>query len=62
MALLVPANRPRIKCEKAQINNLFVSILDKDVTYSIVVENITAEETKNMFKHFQCVFYALKHF
>ena len=41
-----------MKCEKTQINNSFdfESILDKDVPYSILVKNITAEETMDMFK------------
>ena len=37
---------PTMKCEKTQIKNLFESIQDEDVTYSIVFENITAEETE----------------
>ena len=49
-----------MECEKNQINNLLVSILDEDVPYSIVIENITAGETRNMFKefamHFLCFF------
>ena len=39
-------NTQRMKCEKTQIKNLFESIQDEDVTYSIVFENITAEETE----------------
>ena len=50
MALLAPNNHPRMKYEKTQINNLFESIQDEDVPYSIVVETITAEETGNMFQ------------
>ena len=61
MALLAPTNHPRIKCEKTQINNLFESIQDEDVPYSIVVETITTEETGDMFQafalHFFCVFF-----
>ena len=60
LTLLAPSKHSRIKCEKTQINNSFESILDKDVPYSIVVENITAEETRDMFKafpmHFSCTF------
>ena len=52
MALLAPANHLRMQCEKTQINNSFESILDEDVPYSIVVRNITAEETRDMFKAF----------
>ena len=44
IALLAPTNNPRMKWEKTQIKNLFESIQDEDVTYSIVFENITAEE------------------
>ena len=47
MALLTPANHPRMECEK--VNNSFESILDEDVPYSIVVKTITAEETRDMF-------------
>ena len=61
MALPAPTNHPRMKCEKTQINNSFESILDEDVPYSIVVKNITAEETMDMFKafamHFLVLFY-----
>ena len=60
MALLAPCNHPRMKCEKTQINNMFESIQNEIVPYSIVVENITTEETGDMFKpfplHFLCVF------
>ena len=60
MAFPAPSNHPRIKCEKTQINNLFESILDEDVPYSILVKNITTEETMDMFKvlaiHFLCFF------
>ena len=52
MALLAPTNHPQMKCEKTQINNCFGSTLDEDVPYSIVVKNITAEETRDMFKTF----------
>ena len=46
MALLASANHPRIiEYEKTQMNNSLESILDEDVPYSIVVENITSEET-----------------
>ena len=38
--------------EKTQINNTFESILDEDVPYLIAVKNITAEETRDMFKVF----------
>ena len=57
MALPAPTNHPRMKCEKTQINNSFESILDEDVPYSIVVKNITAEETMDMFKAFAMFFY-----
>ena len=57
MALPAPTNHTRMKCEKTQINNSFESILDEDVPYSIVVKNITAEETMNMFKVFAMFFY-----
>ena len=60
MALLAPTNHLRMESEKTQINNSFQSILDEDVPYSIVVKNITAEETRDMFKafavHFLCFF------
>ena len=48
-----------MKCEKTQINNSFdfESILDKDVPYSILVKNITAEETMDMFKFFYVFLY-----
>ena len=52
VALLAPANHLRMKREKTQIKNSFESILDEDVPYSIVVKNITAEETRDMFKAF----------
>ena len=56
MALLAPNNHPRVKCEKTQ----FDSIQDEDVPYSIAVENITAEETGDIFKafalHFLCAY------
>ena len=45
---------------KNQLNNSFESILDEDVPYSIVLENITAEETRDMFKAFAmllCIFF-----
>ena len=57
MALLTPANHPRMECEKTQINNWFESILDEDVPYSIVVKNITAEETRDMSKAFAMRFF-----
>ena len=60
MALLAPSNHPRMKCEKTQINNMFESIQNEIVPYSILVENITTEETGDMFKpfplHILCVF------
>ena len=56
VALLTPTNHPQIKCEKPQLNNLFESILDEDVPYSIVLKNITAEETRDMFKVFAMLF------
>ena len=51
MALLAPTNQPGFICEKIHLNNAFESILDDDVPYSIVVENITARETRDMFKY-----------
>ena len=55
MALPAPTNHPRVQCEKYQANNSFESIL-KDVLYSIVVGNITAEETMGMTKGFPILF------
>ena len=52
VALLAPANHLRMEREKTQTKNSFESILDEDVPYSIVIKNITAEETRNMFKAF----------
>ena len=60
MALFAPTNQPRIKCEKIQLHNSFDKILDEDVRYSVAVENITVEETRDMVKAFVmllCVFY-----
>ena len=57
MAPLAPANQLRMQCEKTQVNNSFESILDEDVPYSIVVKNITAEETRDMFKAFAIHFF-----
>ena len=51
-----------MECEKTQIKNSFESILDEDVPYSIVVKNITAEETRDMLKAFAMhvfIFYIL---
>ena len=45
--------------EKTQINNTFESILDEDVPYLIAVKNITAEETRDMFKAFAIDFVVL---
>ena len=56
MTLLAPISYPRIDCEKTQINNSIESILSEDVPYSIAVENITAEETRDMFKAFAMLF------
>ena len=56
VALLAPTNHPQIKCEKPHLNNLFELILDEDLPYSIVLENITAEETRDMFKAFAMLF------
>ena len=55
MALPAPTKHPRVQCEKKQANTSFETIL-KDVLYSIVVGNITAEETKDMFKVFPILF------
>ena len=57
VALPAPTKHPRKKCEKTQMNNSFESILDEDVPYSIIVKNITAEETMNMFKVFAIFFF-----
>ena len=60
MALFAPTNQPRIKCEQIQLHNSFDKILDEDVRYSVAVENITVEETRDMVKAFVmllCVFY-----
>ena len=46
--ILAPTNQPRMKCEKTQSTNSFESILDECVPYSIVIENITVGETRNM--------------
>ena len=54
MALLAPSNHPRIQCGKNQTNS-FEPILE-DVPYSIVVENIIAKETRDMFKVFAMFF------
>ena len=43
--------------KKTQINDTFESILDEDIPYSIVVKNITAEETRDMFKAFAMDFF-----
>ena len=56
MALLAPTNHLRMECEKAQLNNSFESILDEDVPYSIVVKNVSAEETRIFSKRLQCIF------
>ena len=52
MTLLASTNHPRMECEKTQIKNTFESILDENIPYSIAVKNITAEETRDMFKAF----------
>ena len=57
LVLLAPTNHQRMKCEKTQIYNLFESIQDEDVPYSIVVETITAEETGDMFQAFALHFF-----
>ena len=54
MALLAPANHPRMECEKTETNNLFESILNGDVLYSIVVKK---EKQGICSKRLQCVFY-----
>ena len=50
-----------MKCEKTQINSSLGLILNEDVPYSIVVKNITTEETMDRFTafaiHFLCFFY-----
>ena len=57
IALLALVNHPRImECEKTQMNNSFESILDENVPYSIVVKNITTEETIGICsKRLQCI-------
>ena len=59
MALLAPTNRPQTKCEK-KTDNLLELIQDDYVPHSIIVENITAEETGDLFKvfglHFLCLY------
>ena len=57
VVLLTPANHLRMEREKTQIKNSFESILDEDVPYSIVIKNITAEETRDMFKAFAMRFF-----
>ena len=52
MGFLVPSNESRNECEKIQLSNSFESILNEDVPYSIAVENIAAEETRNIFNVF----------
>ena len=56
MELCAPTNHPRINCEKTHLNNSFESILDEDVPSSIVVKNITVEETMDMLKTFAMLF------
>ena len=46
-----------MECLKTQVNNSFESILDEDVPYSILVKNITAEETRDMLKAFAMHFF-----
>ena len=46
-----------MECEKTLINNKFELILDEDVPYSIVVKNITTDETRDMFKAFAMDFF-----
>ena len=46
VTLLPPTNQPRVLYEKIQLINPFWLILDEDVTYSIVVENITVKKNK----------------
>ena len=58
-ALLALANHPRTKCEKTEIDNSIELILDEDIPYSIVVENIAAEGTRDMFKAFRNAHYVL---
>ena len=56
MGFLVPSNESRSECEKIQLSNSFESILDEDVPYSIAVENIAAEETRNIFNVFLYIY------
>ena len=49
MNTVAPTNQPRIKFEKIQLNNSLESILDEDVPYSIVVENIIVGVTRDIF-------------
>ena len=62
VTLLASTNQPRIKCEKIYLNNSFESILDEDVQYSMLVENITAEETRDMFNAFAMLLYVFMYF
>ena len=50
-----------MECEKTQIKNTFESILDENIPYSIAVKNITAEETRDMFKAFAKDFFCFFH-
>ena len=66
MTLLASTNHPRMECEKTQIKNTFESMLDENIPYSIAVKNITAEETRDMFKafakdflFFSCIIYSI---
>ena len=61
MTLLAPTNHPRMECEKTLINNTFELILDEDVPYSIVVKNITVDETRDMFKAFAMDFFVFSY-
>ena len=59
--LLAPTNQTRIECEKIQLNNSFESLLKKDVQYSVIVENITVGETRDMLKAFAMFLYFFIH-
>ena len=50
-----------MECEKTLINNTFELILDEDVPYSIVVKNITVDETRDMFKAFAMDFFVFSY-
>ena len=57
MELFSPTNQPGMKCQKIQLHNSFESsILDEDVRYSIIVENVTVRVLRDIFKAFAMFF------